>query len=151
MRMFGQRLQDPNLWHLTRRSLAGGLATGLFTAFMPIPFQMILAATAAILLRVNLPIAVVAVWISNPLTMAPMLYFQYQLGSLFLGERIRTWAFEPTLAWFWREVGHTWLPLLLGSVICGVLAAVAGYGLIHLLWRINVRQRLRARRQRRSR
>lgn len=151
MRVFGQRLQDPNLWHLNRRSLAGGLAVGLFLAFIPIPFQMILAAAVAIFLRVNLPIAVVAVWISNPLTMAPMLYFQYQLGSLFLGERIRTWVFEPTLAWFWREVGHIWLPVLLGGVACGLLAAVTGYGLIHLLWRINVRQRLRIRRRHRSR
>ena len=65
----GERLHDPELWHLTRHSTAGGLSVGLFMAFMPIPFQMLLAAPAAILLRVNLPIAAVSVWISNPLTM----------------------------------------------------------------------------------
>ena len=48
LRMFGQRLADPNLWHLNRRSIAGGTAIGLFCAMLPMPFQMLPAAALAI-------------------------------------------------------------------------------------------------------
>lgn len=149
MQMFGRLLHDPNLWHLNRRSVAGGLAIGLFMAFMPMPFQMLPAAALAILLRVNLPMALASVWVSNPLTMAPMLYFQYRLGMMVLGERLRESMFEPTLQWFWMELSRIWQPLLLGSVLCGLLTALAGYGFIHLIWRMNIRRHLRRRKEKR--
>lgn len=148
--MFGRLLHDPNLWHLNRHSVAGGIAIGLFLAFMPMPFQMIPAAALAILLRVNLPMALASVWVSNPLTMAPMLYFQYRMGKLLMGERIRETGFEPTLQWFWAEITLIWQPLLLGSVLCGMVAALAGYGFIHLLWRLNIRRHLRRRKEKRA-
>lgn len=66
LQKFGKRLTDPKLWHLNRKSVAGGLALGLFIGFMPIFGQMFIAAALAILFRVNLPIAFMAVWISNP-------------------------------------------------------------------------------------
>ena len=150
MQLFGRLLHDPNLWHLNRHSVAGGLAIGLFLAFMPMPFQMIPAAALAILLRVNLPMALAGVWVSNPLTMAPMLYFQYRMGKLLMGERIRETGFEPTLQWFWAELTLIWQPLLLGSTLCGIVAALAGYGFIHLLWRINIRRHLRRRKEKRA-
>jgi uncharacterized protein len=56
--MFGKLLHDPNLWHLNRYSVSGAVAVGLFVVFMPPLGQTILAVAAAILLRVNLPIAV---------------------------------------------------------------------------------------------
>ena len=55
---FGARLHDPNLWHLNRRSVAGGTALGLFTSMIPFPGQMIIAAALAIWVRVNLPLFV---------------------------------------------------------------------------------------------
>lgn len=39
----------------------------------------------AILCRVNLPISVALVWITNPLTMPPMFYAAYYLGAHLLG------------------------------------------------------------------
>lgn len=150
LQMFGRRLQDPNIWHLNRHTVAGGVGTGVFIAFLPIPFQMVIAAAAAIMLRINLPLSVVAVWVSNPLTMAPMLYFSYRLGNWLLGGNMRERGFEPTLQWFWVELHNIWQPLLLGSVICGALAGLAAYGLVHLMWRLHIRQRLRLRRRRRG-
>ena len=38
---FGPRLQHPNLWHLNRHSVAGGVAVGLFTGLIPGPLQML--------------------------------------------------------------------------------------------------------------
>ena len=56
IKLFGSLLHDGNLWHLNRRSASGAFAVGLFTAFIPVPFQMLLAAAAAIIFRVNLPL-----------------------------------------------------------------------------------------------
>ncbi len=44
LKIFGKLLQDANLWHLNRRSARGAFAVGLFFAFIPVPFQMVLAA-----------------------------------------------------------------------------------------------------------
>ncbi len=148
--LLGTWLHDPNLWHLNRHSVAAGSGIGLFLAFMPMPFQMVAAALAALPLRANLPVAVASVWVSNPLTMAPMLYFQYRVGKMVLGERIQRADFEPTLEWYWAEFDTIWQPLLAGSLLCGLAAGLAGYGLIHLVWRINIRLHLRQRRARKK-
>ncbi|GAL10123.1 hypothetical protein JCM19233_1100 [Vibrio astriarenae] len=65
LKIFGNVLYNPNLWCLNRRSASGAFAVGLFMAFMPLPSQMIMAAGAAIMCSVNLPLAVALVWISN--------------------------------------------------------------------------------------
>lgn len=79
--LFGKVLHEPNLWHMNRRSMAGAFFVGLFFAWWPVPFQMVLAAGGAILLRVNLPMSIALVWITNPLTMPPMFYFAYVVGT----------------------------------------------------------------------
>jgi hypothetical protein len=76
LQFFGDRLHDPNLWHLNRRSVAGAMGVGVFVALLPTLGQMAVAAAAAIWLRVNLPLAVAMVWITNPLTMPPIFFFQ---------------------------------------------------------------------------
>src|SRR4051812_48639281 len=85
LRALGRLLEDPYLLHLNRRSVAAGLAAGLFVAFIPTLGQMLLAAALAILVRGNLVIAVIAVWITNPLTAPPILYVSYRLGAWMLG------------------------------------------------------------------
>jgi hypothetical protein len=56
MRMFGDSLFHPALWHLNRRSAAGGVATGLFCGLIPGPLQMLGAGAVAVLFRINLPV-----------------------------------------------------------------------------------------------
>ena len=84
-KIFGTLLHDPNLLHLNRRSVSMAFAVGLFMAFVPVPFQMVLAAAAAIIIRCNLPISVGLVWVSNPFTMPPLFYFCYLVGTWILG------------------------------------------------------------------
>lgn len=138
-------LEDPFLLHLNRRSVAGGVAVGLFVAFLPMPGQMVVAALLAVLLRVNLVISVVLVWVSNPLTIPPMFYFAYVVGTWLLGSPVVHTAFEPTLAWVLHEFTQIWQPLLLGSLAIGTLVSLAGYGAVNLLWRAHVARELKRR------
>lgn len=138
LQKFGQRLMEPKLWHLNRKAVAGGAALGLFIGFMPIFGQMIVAASLAILFRVNLPTSVAVVWISNPLTMAPIYFFAYEVGSWVLHEPIGHYDFALTWEWFSSEFLLIWQPLLLGSFICGIIAAILGVIFVRLLWRLMV-------------
>ena len=71
LRFLGELLHDPRLWHFSRRPPCAGWRPACFR-FRSFPWQMLLAATAAVWLRFNLPVAVAMVWITNPLTMPPI-------------------------------------------------------------------------------
>jgi uncharacterized protein len=144
--VFGTLLHDPNLWHLNRRSVSGAVAVGLFVMYLP-PFgHILIAAAMAIRLRINLPIAVTLVLISNPVTMPAMYYVAYVLGCWVLD--IPTGGFEAA---FWLD-WHHWFeilePMVVGCLICSSACALVGYVAIRLLWRWRVvrqRERRRAR------
>jgi uncharacterized protein (DUF2062 family) len=138
LRVFGRFLHDPNLWHMNRRSVSGAFAIGLFWAFIPIPFQMIAAAATAIPSRVNLPISVALVWISNPLTMPAMFYFNYLVGTWLLGTPNHPMETELTREYFVQSMEQIWLPLYFGSLLCAIIIAVTGYCCMRLLWRLHV-------------
>lgn len=136
LRVFGRLLHDPNLWHLNRRSAAGAFAVGLFMMYMP-PFgQWLMAAAAAIAFRVNLPISVALVFVTNPITIPPMFYAAYLLGALVLGQ-----AVAPFDLAFWAEPAN-WLsilyPLALGCLLCAMACSVVGYFGVRLAWRWHV-------------
>lgn len=151
LQFLGKLLHEPNLWHLNRRSASGGAAVGLFMAFLPLPFQMIPAAAAAIAFRVNLPISVALVWITNPLTMAPVFYFTYKLGSWILGRTPDPITFEMSFEWFRASLSFIWQPFLLGSLIVSSVASLAGYFALRWFWQWHVvREWRRRQRQRRS-
>jgi len=130
LRMFGETLHNPNLWHFNRRSVANATAVGLFCAFLPMPFEMLVAALGALWFNGNLPLAVTWVWISNPLTWIPLYTLPYWIGSWILGK-------EPAAA------GHITMSVLIesyaalwvGCLIFAVAASACGYFIIHALWR----------------
>ncbi len=150
-RIFGTLLHDPNLLHLNRRSVSGAVAVGLFLAFVPLPIQMLLAAGAAILLRVNLPIAVGMVWLTNPFTMTPLFFFSYKVGTWILGAPLHPVAFELSWAWLGTELVTIWQPFLLGCFVVGSGAALLGWLTVRILWRLHIIRylKLRALRHRR--
>ncbi len=145
----GTRLHDANLWHINRRSLSGGLAVGLFVAFLPVPGQMLISAVLAVLLRINLPIAVAAVWVTNPLTIPPMFYFTYRVGAWILGTRETVVHPEPSLDWLTSGTSEIVWPLLLGSILVGLTSAGLGYLLIEGFWRWQIFRHLESRKTRR--
>jgi uncharacterized protein (DUF2062 family) len=138
LRIFGKLLHSPNLWHMNRRSVAGAVANGLFMAFIPVPFQMVLAAGSAILLKVNLPLSVALVWITNPVTMGPIFYGTYRVGNWLMDKPHGPFEIELTFEWMMNEFLLIWQPLLLGSLVCGAIAAMLGYIIIRIYWRSHV-------------
>lgn len=148
LKVFGKLLHEANLWHFNRRSVAGAFAVGLFNAFMPVPFQMLLSAAGAILFRVNLPLSVALVWITNPITMPPMFYGTYQLGAWILNTPGKDFNFELSMDWLMTELGVIWQPFLLGCLVAASVSAAAGYTIIRLLWRWHLVQHIKERKKR---
>ena len=137
-RVFGGAMAREHLWHINRRSVAVAVAVGLFCAFMPVPVQMLLAAAGAILLQGNLPIAVVTVWVTNPVTAPPIFFFCFKVGQLLLGWLSSVFYFETTLEWMDGRFNGVWQPLLLGCLVVGFIAAALGYIAVRFLWRYHV-------------
>lgn len=150
VKVFGNLLQDPNLWHFNRRSVSGGFALGLFNAFVPLPSQMLLSAIGSILMRVNLPIAVGTVWLTNPITIPPMFYFTYLVGTWIMGTPARPFHFELSYTWLMNELSAIWQPFLLGCFVTGVVAALVGYVSVRVLWRLHLVQHMKQRRLKRQ-
>lgn len=135
LRIFGELLHNANLWHLNRRSAAGAFAVGIFMAFVPVPFQMLLAAGAAILFKVNLPLSVALVWISNPVTMPPMFYATYVLGAWILQTEVHPFSFELTMEWLIHAIALYGPAFLLGCLVAGVFFSTLSYFSIRWIWR----------------
>ena len=66
--------QDPNLLHLNRHSVSLAVFIGIFCAFVPIPIQTLMVIAMCFWQGANLPLAMVIIWMSNPLTIPPMFY-----------------------------------------------------------------------------
>lgn len=148
LKCFGSLLHDPNIWHLNRRSVSGAFFLGLLCAWIPIPFQMLIAAAIAIIARVNLPVSIGLVWITNPITIPPMFYFAYKTGAWILSSPAHEFNFELSFEWLKLELGYIWEPFLLGCLVLGLLSAVIGYLFIRIMWRFHVFQYIKRRRLR---
>ena len=142
--------QDPNLWHLNRHSASGAFGIGLFFAFWPVPFQMWLSAFAAIPLRVNLPLSIATVWLTNPLTMPPIFYGAYKVGAWVLGTDVREFEFQLSWEWLMGSVNTIGPAFLLGCLICSVVFGSLGYATMNFLWRRSVIKSWQARRAKRQ-
>lgn len=148
-RALGNIFDDPYLFHLNKRSVSLGAFIGLFWTFMPVPTQMVPAAFCAFWARANVPISVAMVWISNPITLPPIMVFCYTVGASLLGIDFMPPAEGVTMAWFTAQLVNVWKPLLLGCLVCGLTAGTLGYWAARWYWvstvRANWKQRLRLR------
>ncbi len=148
LRFLGSTIDNPNLWHLNRRSAASAFFVGIFCAFLPIPFQMVVAACLAVIFSCNLPLSVALVWITNPVTMPAIFYFTYKVGCYILHVPISETPLELSLHGVGVELGRIWKPLYLGSFVSGIIGGGICYFLIRLYWRWNIINHWRKRHQR---
>ena len=135
LKYFGSKLQNSNLWGLNRRSAAGAVAIGLFCAWLPIPFQMVVAAFLAIFFCVNLPLSIALVWISNPITMPPLFYMGYRLGASILQQPLMKFNFELSYEWIINALETIAPAMFLGCLIIGSICAFVGYWGVTISWR----------------
>ncbi|NNF40500.1 MAG: DUF2062 domain-containing protein [Woeseiaceae bacterium] len=147
---FRHLLHDHRLWGMQRRWIVPAFATGLFVAFLPFPGHTLVAALVALGMRINIPVAAVTTWVSNPVTMYPIYYFAYQLGARLLDIPPQPFNFELSLDWVTHTFVNIWQPMLLGSVLLGCGAAVLGYVGLDLLWRMSIGQYKARKRSRRN-
>ena len=125
------RVAHSHFFSFQSHPLSRGLAIGMFWAFMPMPLQMLPALLFCWLGFANLPIALVCVWISNPLTYLPIFYLEYKVAALLF---YRGEAEEMSFAHFsghYDEIissaGKIYLMIIEGALVIGITAALLGY------------------------
>ena len=150
--------------------IARGIAVGLFTAWLPFfGLHIILALIFAAIIRANKAMALLFIWISNPLTALFIYYPAYQVGHFILGFFRDTPTVDPgqlenlfaealslkriVLEFFtldlWKQVWDVFteigLEMFIGGVLLGLIVAKVSYWLsLMLITRVRSR-RLRRR------
>ena len=131
----------------SRHSIALGTAIGMFIGLTPtVGIQMLLVIVFSFLTRrlmcFNRVAALITVYVSNPLTMVPLYYCLYRVGTLFVAgnlsrERLRQILnFDGVHGWWgclrelMIEIGT---PLLIGTAILATCSAVLTYPAMRFL------------------
>lgn len=149
-RPFAAWLSHRGLWQFNRRSVARGVSLGLFFGLL-LPFgQIVMVAFTAVGLRANIPVAIGATFVTNPLTYPPIYFGAAQVGRWLLGYADVPAEPETEAAGNWLATAVDWVtsvgPALgIGLAFFAVSAAVAGFVSVHLAWRIAVMRRRRRR------
>ncbi|PLY04454.1 MAG: DUF2062 domain-containing protein [Desulfuromonas sp.] len=115
----------------TPDEIAKGFALGIFIGMTPtFGFQMLLAVFAAFLLRENRLAAIIGVWITNPVT-APFIYAaEYEFGRRLLQMDPLSFNIEFTFDSLMALSWDILLPLLLGSLVFGLLSTAISYAVV---------------------
>lgn len=152
LRPFARHLSDPALWRLHRRSVPRAVALGLGVGVI-IPFMHVfVAALLAIPLRANVAIAAACTLVVNPLTIPPIYYAAYRIGAWELHHEsvvmtpgaAQQVSGELSRFLFW--IHHASGSIALGVVTIALGAAVLGYGITAIVWRIWLGSKWRERR-----
>ncbi|KON79755.1 DUF2062 domain-containing protein [Azoarcus sp. PA01] len=145
LRPFASTLLHPRLWHLNRHSAAGGFAVGLFCGMIPGPLQAGAAAICCLVFRVNLPLAIITTLYSNPVTIVPLYFLAYKIGSWAMGINGQEFAPPPELGELtliaWGGALVDWMaglgkPLGLGLILLAATLSLLGYLAVKAAWRI---------------
>lgn len=132
--LFGDFIHDADLWHMNRHSVSEAVLWGAICCFLPIPFQMVPCLLLCIWRRCNIPIAIALVWISNPITMAPMMYFAFEVGAWVTGQSVDLSTYDLSWNWLFSRLAEIWLPLVVGCLTCGVSLGALGFIGVQLFW-----------------
>lgn len=127
---------DPAYWSLNRRNVTRAVALGFFIAFMPpvVPHTP-LALLGAIALRVNIPVTLAAIFITNPVTMVPLYYAAYRSGCFVLNVKpLMRLPHQSHDSWLPAFHGPFMEPFIVGCLMLGLAVAVAGYILLGASW-----------------
>lgn len=145
------RLAPSFIWQFNRRSIARGMALGLFAGFLVPVGQIIIAALLAASVRANVLIASAATLVTNPLTFPPVYYAAYRTGSWLLAHLgLQAAAGEANAAaatGLWLSMGSASIATFLGLLLFAILSSLMAFVLVHLVWRLSLIWRWRSRRK----
>lgn len=169
LRWLGPLLHQPRLWHFSRKGIALGLAIGIFFGLLIPVAQIPFAATIAVVMRANLPMAVASTLVTNPVTFGPVYYGAYRLGKALLGEPAPTdkeindqlaiaqaapredLGIADRIGVWWRQLGAVGKPLFLGLLIVATVGGLLAYFITSAIWALRTRWSRRRRVLRRHR
>ncbi|HRK39169.1 MAG TPA: DUF2062 domain-containing protein [Burkholderiaceae bacterium] len=168
----GPRLFHPNLWRPRRKTLATGLAIGVFFGFLIPLAQIPASAVLATVLRANLPAAMASTLVTNPVTFGPVYYVAYKLGVVLVGPAdapakaspvqppgaadtsvsypppgpvAESGGGESSWSVFWGYITGVGKPLAVGLVIFAICGSALVYCVANRLWVMQVRRKRRQR------
>ena len=136
----------------TPHSIALGTAIGMFVGMTPtVGVQMIIVLCVAFLTRpffhFNRVAAVLTVYVTNPVTLVPVYWFNYCVGTLFVEETVTYERFASILEYKgfdeWSTtvshlVSDVGMPLLTGSLIVALVSSFTTYpAMIWLISRVS--------------
>lgn len=124
---FAHRLAHPMLWQVNRRSIARGVALGLFAEFLIPLGQTPAAALMALTVRANVLIASAATLVTNPITLPPIYFAAYQTGQSMLNGRIA----DLSNAGMFRSLMLGFAaPTAIGLLLFAFTASLLGYYIV---------------------
>lgn len=147
---------NPRLWlrsllvlNDSAHSIALGTTIGLFIAFTPtVGIQMLIVAVVALLTRrwfhFNRVAALLMVYVSNPLTVLPIYWFSYKVGTYWFPSNVTRDQFAALLEYqgfqqWWASLSGLFVdvgtPLIVGSLVVATIASLPAYPV--MLWAIN--------------
>ena len=128
------------------KAIAGGFALGTFIAFTPtVGAQIVLAILFSTLFNLNRAAAVIPVWITNPVTVAPIFTINYWIGQhvwggppvsevsqLFMSlgmtmARLDIWESKELFLAVLNLGPELIIPLCIGSLIVSTISAILVY------------------------
>jgi len=166
LRWLGPGLFHPRLWHMSRRGIALGVGIGVFFAFLLPVAQIPLSAAASVVFRANIPAAIAATLVNNPVTFPAVYYAAWRVGNAMLGRKGKAGdapvipapsevAAHPHPGTLWQRsreaVAGVGTPLLLGAATFACVFGLLGYALVNGAWHLRVRLKRRARLRKRAR
>jgi len=124
--------------------IALGTAVGVFVGLTPtVGLQMVLVlliwTLVRPLFRFNRMAALIAVYVSNPLTVVPMYWFNYRVGTLYFSSTITRKEFAAifqydSLSEWWQALTRLFVdvgvPLVVGSLIVATVGGLITYPLM---------------------
>jgi uncharacterized protein (DUF2062 family) len=141
LRPFAKQLRHPELWHLNAKSVPRAVALGLGVGVIIPVMHVVVAIIFAIPTRSNVAIAGASTLVVNPLTIPPMYYAAYRIGSWELHNdalgvdpataQEASGELARTLFWLHHASG----PIALGILTIALCAAGGGYVLSAMVWR----------------
>ncbi len=137
-----KHLHSPDLWKWNKRTISKAFAIGLFCAFLPLPLHTLLAAALAVVFSSNILLSMGLVWVNNPLTMVPIYYYTYKLGSYIIGIEIDP-SFQFTIDYFMGSFTSAVTAIWVGGLIISTITAIIGYTAILAIYKYRAYQRVR--------